>query len=101
MFRYLRAKGLSGIFGGARLAHGALWVYEGEAMAEATAPSKHLSNRFKRWLLENRVEEVGARESKEGQDNTTGGKSCALPAWTISRPSAICPPSRLWRLERS
>ena len=37
-------------------------------MAEATAPSKHLSNRFKRWLLENRVEEVGARESKEGQE---------------------------------
>jgi len=37
-------------------------------MAEATAPSKHLSNRFKRWLLKNRVEEVGGRESKEGQE---------------------------------
>ena len=37
-------------------------------MAEATAPSKHPANRFKRWLLENRVEEVGGRESKEGQE---------------------------------
>jgi hypothetical protein len=37
-------------------------------VAEATAPSKHSSNRFKRWLLENRVEEVGGRESKEGQE---------------------------------
>src|SRR5918997_5569441 len=37
-------------------------------MAEATAPSKHPANRFKRWLLEDRVEEVGGRESKEGQE---------------------------------
>src|ERR687898_1442541 len=37
-------------------------------MAAATAPSKHAVNRFKRWLLENRVEEVGGRESKEGQE---------------------------------
>ena len=37
-------------------------------MAEATAPSKHLITRFKRWLLENRVEEVGARESEERQE---------------------------------
>src|ERR671921_2343513 len=37
-------------------------------MAEAAAPSKHPANRFKRWLLENRVEEVGGRESKEGQE---------------------------------
>jgi amino acid transporter len=37
-------------------------------MAEATAPSKHPANRFKRWLLGNRVEEVGGRESKEGQE---------------------------------
>ena len=32
------------------------------------APSKHLINRFKRWLLKHRVEEVGGRESKEGQE---------------------------------
>jgi hypothetical protein len=37
-------------------------------MAEATASSKHPTNRFKSWLLENRVEEVGGRESKEGQE---------------------------------
>src|SRR5215217_6197774 len=64
----LTGQALSVILGGARLAHGALRVYEREAMAEATAPSKHLSNRFKRWLLKNRVEEVGGRESKEGQE---------------------------------
>src|ERR687890_681466 len=64
----LTGQALSRILGGARLAHGALRVYEREAMAEATAPSKHLSNRFKRWLLKNRVEEVGGRESKEGQE---------------------------------
>src|SRR5919107_3559944 len=62
------SQALSGILGGARLAHGALRVYEGEVMAEAAAPSKHPANRFKRWLLENRVEEVGGRESKEGQE---------------------------------
>jgi hypothetical protein len=37
-------------------------------VAEAMAPSKHLINRFKRWLLKHRVEEVGGRESKEGQE---------------------------------
>jgi hypothetical protein len=37
-------------------------------MAEAPASSKHLANWFKRWLLEHRVEEVGGRESKEGQE---------------------------------
>ena len=37
-------------------------------MAEATAPSKRPANWLKRWLLENRVEEVGGRESKEGQE---------------------------------
>jgi hypothetical protein len=37
-------------------------------MAEATASSKHPTNRFKSWLLEHRVEEVGGRESKEGQE---------------------------------
>ena len=37
-------------------------------MDEAMAPSKHLINRFKRWLLKHRVEEVGGRESKEGQE---------------------------------
>src|ERR671921_1309067 len=47
-------------------------------MAEATAPSKHLSNRFKRWLLENRVEEVGGRESKEGQEQHHWSKIVCL-----------------------
>src|SRR5919112_689759 len=47
-------------------------------MAEATAPSKHPSNRFKRWLLENRVEEVGGRESKEGQEQHHWSKIVCL-----------------------
>src|SRR5918995_4228024 len=47
-------------------------------MAEATAPSKHPSHRFKRWLLENRVEEVGGRESKEGQEQHHWSKIVCL-----------------------
>src|ERR671920_1758811 len=47
-------------------------------MAEAAAPSKHPSNRFKRWLLENRVEEVGGRESKEGQEQHHWSKIVCL-----------------------
>jgi hypothetical protein len=43
-------------------------AYTGVAMAEAVAPSKHLANRFKRWLLEDRVQEMGGPESKGGQE---------------------------------
>ena len=37
-------------------------------MAEATHPSKRLTGQFKRWLLEDVVEDVPGPEAKEGQE---------------------------------
>src|SRR5215203_2571334 len=47
-------------------------------MTEATAPSKHLANRLKHWLLENRVEEAGGQKPKKGQDQHHWSKIVCL-----------------------
>jgi hypothetical protein len=47
-------------------------------MTEATTPSKHLANRLKHWLLENRVEEAGERKPNEGQEQHHWSKIVCL-----------------------
>ena len=47
-------------------------------MTEATTPFKHLANRLKHWLLENRVEEAGGQKPKKGQDQHHWSKIVCL-----------------------
>src|SRR5918998_6005172 len=47
-------------------------------MAEATAPSKHLVDRLKHWLLAHRIEEAGGQKPKKGQEQHHWSKIVCL-----------------------